>query len=64
MMSDIRICPECGKEVERADMNFSKDCHGITMRLLCHKCLDKIYATRGYDGVYYSDADEQIDSDY
>ncbi len=63
-MSDIRICPECGKEVERADMSFSRDCHGITMRLLCHKCLDKIYAARGYDGVYYSDADEQVDADY
>ncbi len=26
----MRICPVCGKEVERNDMNFTRDCHGIT----------------------------------
>lgn len=32
---DMRICPVCGKEVERNDMNFTRDCHGITFRLVC-----------------------------
>lgn len=26
---DIRVCPCCNKEVERQDMDFTKDCHGI-----------------------------------
>ena len=33
---DMRICPVCGKEVERNDMNFTRDCHGITFRLVCY----------------------------
>lgn len=28
---DIRICPVCNKEVERHDMNFTRDCHGIAL---------------------------------
>lgn len=35
---DMRICPVCGKEVERNDMNFTRDCHGITFRLVCYSC--------------------------
>lgn len=60
---DVRICESCGKETERADMYFTRDCHGITMRLVCEKCYHKIMA-KGYDGVYYSEADECIDEDY
>lgn len=30
---DMRICPVCGKEVERNDMSFTRDCHGITFIL-------------------------------
>lgn len=40
---DIRICPCCGKEVERADMQFTRDCHGITFRLLCWKCYEQLF---------------------
>lgn len=60
---DIRICPVCNKEVERNDMNFTRDCHGITFRLVCNDCWEKLME-KGYDGQYYSEADECIDEDY
>jgi hypothetical protein len=60
---DIRICPDCRRESERHRMLYTRDCHGITMRLLCEDCYRKVM-TKGYDGAYYSDADECIDSDY
>ena len=60
---DIRICPICNKEVERNDMNFTTDCHGIIFRLVCNDCLEKLME-KGYDGEYYSELDECIDYDY
>ena len=60
---DLRICPECGREVERAEMNFTRDCHGIMFRLLCLDCYEKAMS-KGYDGEYYDEMDEQIDDDY
>lgn len=60
---DMRLCQNCGEEVERADMSFTRDCHGITFRLVCNKCYGKLMA-KGYDGVYYTEADECIDYDY
>ena len=60
---DIRICQYCKKETDRADMLFTHDCHGITFRLVCVKCWEKLMA-KGYDGEYYTDADEQIENDY
>ena len=60
---DIRICPCCNKEVERKDMGFTRDCHGITFRLVCFDCYEKLMA-KGYDGRYYTEADECIDYDY
>lgn len=62
-MDDIRICPNCNNEVERNDMSFTIDCHGITFRLVCHKCYEKLMA-KGYDGAYYTEADECLDYDY
>lgn len=62
-MSDLRICPCCNKEVERNDMQFTKDCHGIPFKLVCLDCYEKRMA-KGYDGVYYDEMDEQIDEDY
>ena len=56
-------CPICGNKYCREDMTFTYDCHGITYRLVCHKCYD-IAMERGYDGEYYTEADECIDSDY
>lgn len=57
-------CPVCGKEYPRSEMQHSVDCHGIPFRLLCYGCLDKIYDEKGYDGEYYTEADECIDYDY
>ena len=41
-MKDIRKCPVCEKEVERADMYFTRDCQGITFRLVCCSCYEKL----------------------
>ena len=60
---DIRICPCCEKEVERSDMLYTRDCHGITFRLVCSKCYRQLMA-KGYDGEYYSEADECLDEYY
>lgn len=59
-MEDIRPCPVCGKEVDRADMNYTRDCHGITYRLVCWKCYEKLMK-KGYDGEYYTEVDECLD---
>lgn len=63
-MEDLRICPECEKEVPRDDMSFTVDCHGITFRLVCNECWDKIMGERGYDGECYDERDECLDYDY
>ena len=62
-MSDPRKCPTCGKTVDRSDMQFTKDCHGITFRLVCFDCYRKLMA-KGYDGVYYNELDENIEEDW
>lgn len=62
-MDDMRICPVCGNEVHRTDMLFTYDCHGITFRLVCYDCFERLMA-KGYDGEYYTEADECIDDDY
>lgn len=33
-----RICNYCNGEFERDEMMFTKDCHGIVLRLVCKKC--------------------------
>lgn len=57
-------CPICGEWHKREEMDFSKDCHGIPYRMVCLGCLSKAYEEKGYDGEYYTDADEQIEDDY
>lgn len=64
MEEDIRICAICGKEVDRMDMCFTYDCHGIPFRLVCFDCYDKVMDEKGYDGEYYTEADENLDWDY
>lgn len=59
-MSDTRVCPVCGKEVERDEMTFTHDCHGIPFRLVCWECYEKIMDEKGYDGEYYTELDENI----
>ena len=60
---DVRICPVCEREVERSEMNFTKDCHGIPVLLVCWECYLKLME-KGYDGEYYDESDEQIEDDY
>lgn len=55
----MRECPVCGKEVDRREMSWTTDCHGITFRLVCPECYDKLME-KGYDGEYYTEADECI----
>ena len=57
-------CPICGGTFKRSDMDFTKDCHGIPYRLVCHDCWLKVMEEKGYDGEYYTEADECIDWDY
>lgn len=56
-------CPVCGKEFQREDMAFTRDCRGIAFRLVCFDCYDKVMR-KGYDGAYYTEADECIEEDY
>lgn len=56
-------CPVCKGEFLREDMTFTRDCHGITCRLVCFDCYDKVMG-KGYDGEYYTEADECIEEDY
>ena len=45
-------------------MSWTHDCHGIPFRLVCGGCYAKIMEEKGYDGEYYTEADECIDEDY
>lgn len=56
---NIRECPTCGAHVPRQAMSFTRDCHGIPFRLVCYDCYDKLME-KGYDGEYYTEADENI----
>ena len=60
---DTRICPVCKKEVDRSEMSFTRDCYGITFRLVCWDCYDELME-KGYDGEYYDETDECLDYDY
>lgn len=53
-------CPVCENLYEREDMLYTRDCHGITFRLVCHECYESVMA-EGYDGEYYTEADECLD---
>lgn len=63
MEKDLRICPVCGKEVERHDMHFTRDCQGIEFRLVCWDCYNEIMS-HGYDGEYYTELDENIEEEW
>ena len=56
----MMTCPICGKETERGEMTFTHDCHGIPFRLVCFECYIKVVEEKGYDGEYYTEADENI----
>ena len=71
-------CPICGKKLKYIEnvrgvlydeqdncvAVMSTDCHGIPFRTICVDCDDKIMATKGYDGEYYTELDENIYEDY
>lgn len=59
----MRICPVCWREVDRADMLFTRDCHGIIYRLVCFNCWERLME-KGYDGEYYDETDECLDEEY
>ncbi len=59
MANDVRVCPVCGHSVDRRDMEFTYDCHGIPFRLVCWRCYEKLME-KGYDGEYYTELDENI----
>ena len=63
MSDDIRMCENCEREVKREDMLYTRDCHGITFRLVCYDCYNKLMA-KGYDSEYYTENDENFDYDY
>lgn len=66
MKLDLRLCPNCQKRRnpqwwwERSEMLWTRDCHGIPFRLVCRSCYKELMA-KGYDGEYYTEADECID---
>lgn len=60
---DVRECACCRKETERQEMLYTRDCHGITLRLVCFDCYKKVMK-KGYDGAYYTEPDECLDADY
>ena len=63
-MERTYVCQKCGKEVpSRWDLYRTYDCHGIPFRLVCEDCYAE-YEEQGYDGEYYTEADECIDEDY
>lgn len=62
-MMNKRICSFCEKETNRENMQFTRDCHGITYRLVCFDCYD-ILMEKGYDGAYYNEADENLEYDW
>ena len=56
-------CAICGSNFPRDEMNFTKDCHCIPFRLVCVSCYERAMEN-GYDGEYYTEADECLDEDY
>ena len=57
-------CPACGKTLRKRDLRSTYDCHGIFFRKVCEDCYVDIMDGKGYDGEYYTEADECIDYDY
>lgn len=45
-------------------MSWTHDRHGIPFRLVCIACFDTITEDKGYDGEYYTEADENIEEDW
>ena len=66
-MDKYQVCPNCGKPFERGTGSWTYDCHGIRFRYVCDDCWYQIMDDengKGYDGEYYTEADECLDWDY
>lgn len=59
----IRSCAVCKNEFDKDEVLWTKDCHGIPFRQVCFKCYEKVMS-RGFDGEYYTAADECLDDDF
>lgn len=57
-------CSFCGKTVPRDETLFTRDCNGIPFRRVCCNCWEEIMGELGFDGEYYTAADECLDYDY
>ena len=57
------ICSCCETETLKSEMQLTYDCHGIPFRYVCPTCYNKLMS-KGYDGEYYTEFDENIDYDY
>lgn len=62
--NEYHICTECLGSFKKDEMLFTTDCHGIPFRHVCYKCYTKLMSEKGYDGEYYTEADECLDEDY
>ena len=56
---NLKQCACCEGVFERNDMDFTRDCYGITYRLVCLNCWEKLME-KGYDGQMYNEFDENI----
>lgn len=56
-------CPRCGEDARVHEMQLTHDCHGIPFRSVCPKCYDAVQRI-GYDGVKYTELDENLHYDY
>lgn len=50
-------------DYEKNEENSKRAGYGIPFRLVCDRCYQRIMS-KGYDGEYYTEADEQIEDDY
>lgn len=63
MDEELRMCPNCKNMVSKWEIVFTRDCHGIPFRPVCQLCYAELMRD-GYDGEYYTEADECIDDEY
>ena len=60
-MSDLRTCPECGREIPREDLSWVNDRHGIPYKLVCDSCYDRVAARIGGYTFDPADAGEYLE---
>lgn len=53
---EISECPGCQQTFAKYTMLWTRDCHGVVYRHMCHSCYEKAME-KGYDGVYYQEGE-------